>query len=58
MPVNALKLLRWLDPNDIGIITRLDSIHTMSKVLVALVALVAVSAYCPNGCSGHGSCLQ
>ena len=32
---------------------------TNMKVIIALVASLAlVQAYCPNGCSGHGSCRE
>merc|ERR1719240_2237848 len=26
------------------------------KFILALALVIGVSAYCPNGCSGHGSC--
>ena len=30
----------------------------MFKACIALALLVAVTAYCPNGCSGHGKCMS
>ena len=30
----------------------------MMRTCLLLVGLVAVAAYCPNGCSGHGSCRE
>ena len=27
-----------------------------SKAILALAMIAQVAAYCPNGCSGHGSC--
>ena len=30
----------------------------MMRTCLLLVGLVAVTAYCPNGCSGHGSCRE
>ena len=30
----------------------------MKAVLVLFASLALVSAYCPNGCSGHGSCRE
>ena len=30
--------------------------HTTMRAVIALTLIAAASAYCPNGCSGHGSC--
>jgi hypothetical protein len=55
-----MGLATALDENDRGgqsYIKKNCSLISMQFVLVFLVAFLAfASAYCPNGCSGHGSC--